>query len=97
MKLISDSGLIVPCVSPALRDLLLQTSEQKGLTFQRQNEMMGRSVAEMTLQLMGGGHRYYISSVIEENKFFLRNVLLSDNYHIIICDIILYNHYLISE
>jgi enhancer of mRNA-decapping protein 3 len=54
---VTDSGLVIPSVQPALRDRLFQLAEQSGYTSERRTEMIGRSAAEMVLQLLGGGSR----------------------------------------
>lgn len=55
---VTDSGLVIPGVQPALRDRLFQLAVQSGYTSERRIEMAGRSAAEMVLQLLGGGSRY---------------------------------------
>ena len=57
ISLITDSDLVVPCVSSSLREKIMSSAEQTGLTMSKQTEMLGRSATEMILQLIGGGHR----------------------------------------
>lgn len=55
---VTDSGLVVPSVQPLLRDRLLAAAKRNGFDQGRHIEMVGRSAAEMVLQLLGGGNRY---------------------------------------
>ena len=55
---VTDSGLVVPSVQPAVRTELLAAARRSGFDRGRQIEMVGRSAAEMVLQLLGGGNRY---------------------------------------
>jgi len=55
---VTDSGLVVPSVQPSLRNRLIAVAETHGFDRGRQIEMVGRSAAEMVLQLLGGGNRY---------------------------------------
>ena len=54
---VTDAGLIVPTISYETRSKLLNAAASKGLTVERQIEVAGRSAAEISLQLLGGGHR----------------------------------------
>ncbi|GLG98729.1 Enhancer of mRNA-decapping protein 3 [Gryllus bimaculatus] len=54
---VTDEGLVIPSITADVRRQLLMAAERRGLTIERQTEMMGRAVAEMALQLLGGGHR----------------------------------------
>ncbi|XP_067665151.1 enhancer of mRNA-decapping protein 3-like [Haliotis asinina] len=54
---VTDAGLVVPSVTYQLRNKILSTAEQCGLSVDRQIEMVGRSASEMVLQLLGGSHR----------------------------------------
>ncbi|CAC5413803.1 EDC3 [Mytilus coruscus] len=54
---VTDTGLVVPGISPDLRSRLFSTAEKFGFTQERQIEMVGRSASEMVLQLLGGPHR----------------------------------------
>nr|XP_018910455.1 PREDICTED: enhancer of mRNA-decapping protein 3-like [Bemisia tabaci] len=49
---ITDDGLIIPSITPALRRRLLDMAEDQGLSFERQNEMMGRAACELVSQLL---------------------------------------------
>ncbi|CAH1796386.1 unnamed protein product [Owenia fusiformis] len=54
---VTDSGLVVPCMSYELRSRLFATAEKLGFSLQRQTEMVGRSACEMVMTLLGGGSR----------------------------------------
>ena len=54
---VTDTGLIVPCIDTERRVRLMEAAEKAGLSRSRQIETVGRSVAEMVLQLCGGSHR----------------------------------------
>ncbi|KAL5005296.1 hypothetical protein ScPMuIL_018752 [Solemya velum] len=54
---VTDSGLVVPVVTYELRNKLFSVAEKYGFTLPRRLEMVGRSAAEMILQLLGGSHR----------------------------------------
>lgn len=54
---VTDSGLIVPCISYDLRSRLFSTAEEFGFSKSRRLETVGRSTTEMILQLVGGSHR----------------------------------------
>ncbi|XP_046543062.1 enhancer of mRNA-decapping protein 3-like [Haliotis rubra] len=54
---VTDAGLVVPSITYQLRNKILSTAEQCGLSVDRQIEMVGRSASEMVLQLLGGSHR----------------------------------------
>lgn len=53
----TDDGLVIPSVTQELRRQLFAAAEQRGLSLDRQTELMGRAATEMALQLLGGGHR----------------------------------------
>jgi len=61
---VTDSGLVVPSVQPALRNRLLALAKRTGYDESRQTEMVGRSAAEMVLQLLGGGNRCACSLLV---------------------------------
>lgn len=54
---VTDDGLVVPSVTHELRRQLYAAAERRGLSEERQTELMGRAATEMALQLLGGGHR----------------------------------------
>lgn len=54
---VTDDGLIIPCVSKKLLDKLWDVADKFGVTLERRMELMGRAATEMSLQLLGGGHR----------------------------------------
>ncbi|KAB0804038.1 hypothetical protein PPYR_01008 [Photinus pyralis] len=54
---VTDDGLIIPSISRSLRNKLWCAADVCGLSCERRIELMGRAAAEMTLQLIGGGHR----------------------------------------
>ena len=55
---VTDTGLVVPTISYEMRCKILSLAEQYGLSLERQVEMVGRSAAEMVLQLLGGNLRF---------------------------------------
>lgn len=57
MILLSDSGLVVPCIDYDLRNKLFDIAEACGFSMERRLEMIGRSSSEMVLQLLGGSSR----------------------------------------
>lgn len=61
---VTDSGLVVPSVQAALRNRLIAAAVKNGFDRGRQIEMVGRSAAEMVLQLLGGGNRYKFSLLV---------------------------------
>ncbi|KAK4884341.1 hypothetical protein RN001_000612 [Aquatica leii] len=54
---VTDEGLIIPSIPRSLRNKLWVAAEALGFSWERRIELMGRAAAEMTLQLVGGGHR----------------------------------------
>ncbi|KAJ8925493.1 hypothetical protein NQ315_009331 [Exocentrus adspersus] len=54
---VTDDGLIIPSISRSLRKKLWETAERVGLTWERRIELIGRAVTEISIQLLGGGHR----------------------------------------
>lgn len=54
---VTDDGLIIPSISRSLRKKLWEVADKVGLTLERRIELMGRAAAEMSIQLLGGGHR----------------------------------------
>ncbi len=54
---VTDSGLIVPAISPELRDKIDKAMEAKGYGAERITELMARSTVELAVQLFGGAHR----------------------------------------
>ncbi len=54
---VTDSGLLIPAVSPELRERIDKTMEAKGIHAERVTELMARSTVELALQLFGGAHR----------------------------------------
>ncbi|CAH0550316.1 unnamed protein product [Brassicogethes aeneus] len=54
---VTDDGLIIPSISSNLRRKLWDAADRHGLTWDRRVEMMGRAAAEISIQLLGGGHR----------------------------------------
>jgi len=67
---VTDSGLVIPSVQPAVRNSLIAAAVRNGFDRGRQIEMVGRSAAEMVLQLLGGGNRYARSLL----AYFPRNI-----------------------
>lgn len=53
----TDTGLVVPSIDYDLRNKLFDIGEACGFSAERRLEMIGRSAAEMVLQLLGGGSR----------------------------------------
>jgi len=56
-EFVTDSGLVVPCVSLELREKLQAVITNHGLGLERQAEIMGRAATELAIQLLGGQHR----------------------------------------
>jgi len=56
-EFVTDLGLVVPCVSLALRERLQAVIMNHGLGVERQVEVMGRAATELAIQLLGGQHR----------------------------------------
>ncbi|XP_071445999.1 enhancer of mRNA-decapping protein 3 isoform X2 [Hetaerina americana] len=54
---VTDTGLVVPSITPELRNRLFSAAERLGLSVERQTELIGRAAAEIALQLLGGSHR----------------------------------------
>lgn len=54
---ITDTGFVVPSITPPLRKYLLGLAEGHGLSGERQIEIMGRAATEMILQFIDGEHR----------------------------------------
>ncbi|KAL3288298.1 hypothetical protein HHI36_002746 [Cryptolaemus montrouzieri] len=54
---VSDEGLIIPCISRTLRSKLFECVDKAGLNWERRIELMGRAATEISIQLLGGGHR----------------------------------------
>lgn len=54
---VTDNGLIIPSISMSLRNRLWLLAEEYGLSWERRLELMGRAATELSLQLVGGGHR----------------------------------------
>ncbi|CAF0877047.1 unnamed protein product, partial [Didymodactylos carnosus] len=58
----TDEGLVIPCLTYDLRQLLFSTAEQFGYTLERQIEAMGSCCMEMCLHLLGGSHRMSLNN-----------------------------------
>ncbi|XP_018573409.1 enhancer of mRNA-decapping protein 3 [Anoplophora glabripennis] len=54
---VTDDGLIIPSISRSLRKKLWEAAERVGLTWERRIELIGRATTEISIQLLGGGHR----------------------------------------
>lgn len=54
---VTDDGLIIPSISRSLRKKLWEAAERVGLTWERRIELIGRAATEISIQLLGGGHR----------------------------------------
>jgi enhancer of mRNA-decapping protein 3 len=57
-RYVTDEGFVVPCIDLQLRQMIFEQSYKQGFNKQRQIECMGRSCAEMALQLVGGPLRF---------------------------------------
>lgn len=55
---VTDEGFVVPCIEYDLREKLLAQALNLGFSPSRLIESMGRSVAEMAIQLVGGPIRF---------------------------------------
>ncbi|XP_060536222.1 enhancer of mRNA-decapping protein 3 isoform X2 [Cylas formicarius] len=54
---VTDDGLIIPSISRTLRKKLFEVADRVGLTWDKRIELMGRAATEISIQLLGGGHR----------------------------------------
>jgi enhancer of mRNA-decapping protein 3 len=54
---VTDTGLVVPCIDLSLRNRLMASAEAKGFSSERMTELMARSGAELSMQLLGGERR----------------------------------------
>ncbi|EFA06064.2 Enhancer of mRNA-decapping protein 3-like Protein [Tribolium castaneum] len=54
---VTDDGLIIPSISRSLRKKLWEVADRVGLTWDKRVELFGRAAAEISVQLLGGGHR----------------------------------------
>jgi len=59
----TDSNLIVPAISLALRERLETAMLRHGFSRERQAEMMGRATTEIAMHLLGGQHRLVPSNM----------------------------------
>lgn len=57
LEFCTDDGLVIPTVPLAQRDAVLAAAVARGLSWQRQYDMLARGTAEMALQLLGGARR----------------------------------------
>ncbi|XP_032831882.1 enhancer of mRNA-decapping protein 3 [Petromyzon marinus] len=53
----TDTGMVVPSVSPALHRQLLGAAERAGLTAERRRDVLGVCATQMALSLLGGSNR----------------------------------------
>ncbi|KAG5896748.1 hypothetical protein JTB14_031728 [Gonioctena quinquepunctata] len=54
---VTDDGLIIPSISRSLRKKLWEVADRVGLTSEKRIELIGRAATEISIQLLGGGHR----------------------------------------
>ncbi|XP_076267251.1 enhancer of mRNA-decapping protein 3 [Rhynchophorus ferrugineus] len=54
---VTDDGLIIPSISRSLRKKIFDTADKAGLTWDRRVELFGTAAAEISIHLIGGGHR----------------------------------------
>ncbi|KAK9872344.1 hypothetical protein WA026_017804 [Henosepilachna vigintioctopunctata] len=57
LEYVTDDGLIIPCLNQNLRKKLFEHVEKAGISWERRVELMGRAATEISIQLLGGGHR----------------------------------------
>uniref|UniRef100_UPI00358F9D7B enhancer of mRNA-decapping protein 3 isoform X2 n=1 Tax=Myxine glutinosa TaxID=7769 RepID=UPI00358F9D7B len=57
MEYCTDTGLVVPAVTPELHRQLLAAAERGGLTLERRMEVVGICASQMALMLLGGSSR----------------------------------------
>uniref|UniRef100_A0A8C4N9M8 Enhancer of mRNA-decapping protein 3 n=2 Tax=Eptatretus burgeri TaxID=7764 RepID=A0A8C4N9M8_EPTBU len=57
MEYCTDTGLVVPAVTPELHQQLLAAAERGGLTLERRMEVVGICASQMALMLLGGSSR----------------------------------------
>lgn len=67
---VTDDGLIIPSVTHELRRQLFSAAERRGLSCERQIELMGRAATEMALQLLGKmiNFCYIVTKINDLNK-----------------------------
>jgi len=56
-QFVTDSGLMVPAISLALRERIEAAMLSHGISRERQAEMLGRAATELAIHLLGGQHR----------------------------------------
>lgn len=68
---VTDAGLVVPAITPRLRQHIFSLAETAGLSFARQSELIGRACTETALHLLGGNQYVWvkIAGVSKERKF----------------------------
>ncbi|XP_055637663.1 enhancer of mRNA-decapping protein 3 [Toxorhynchites rutilus septentrionalis] len=54
---VTDEGLVIPSIPRSTRDLIQQLAENRGLSIERQNDLLARGASEIALQLLGGSRR----------------------------------------
>lgn len=54
---VTDEGLVIPSIPRSTRDLIQQLAESRGLSIERQNDLLARGATEIALQLLGGSRR----------------------------------------
>ncbi|XP_023017096.1 enhancer of mRNA-decapping protein 3 [Leptinotarsa decemlineata] len=54
---VTDDGLIIPSISRPLRKKLWEVADRVGLSSEKRIELIGRAATEISIQLLGGGHR----------------------------------------
>lgn len=66
---VTDSGLIVPAVSPELRERLDRAAEAGGVGPERMAELVARAAVDLSVQLFGGAHRWPQSRASPSSPF----------------------------
>lgn len=56
-EFMTDAGLVVPAVSPELRERLYAAADAHGLGMEKMSELVARAATEIAIQLFGGAHR----------------------------------------
>ncbi|CAH0391462.1 unnamed protein product [Bemisia tabaci] len=59
---VTNDGLIIPSITSDLRRRLIDMAEDQGLSFERQNEMIGHAACELVLQLLDKSLKFNLSN-----------------------------------
>lgn len=59
---VTDDGILIPTLTAELRSRILMHAELKGLTWERQCDMLSRGTVEMAMHLIGGARRLSVKN-----------------------------------